>query len=231
MKKKINISTLFLIAVIVVYVFASVIGAIITDMSTDYWEGFGILSFSTVVAVVLLLVFANKNTDIEEVFFNAPIYYVGVYYYAVAGIFALLHMFLGILSFKWAVVIQLITFALFVVFLILSLVGKTNARNVIEKKVEKKNEFIRAMTASVNSAAACCEDRELKKKLELLAEEFQFSSPASAPDLYAIEDALRLSVGQLETFVKCGNTEEAEAMIVTVKKGIIKRSEICKGLK
>ena len=84
MKKK-SVSTLLLTLVGAVYLFISVIVGILTEATEEFWMGFGFFTFATAVAVTLLLIFANSKTTIRDVFFNAPIYYIGAVYFAVSG--------------------------------------------------------------------------------------------------------------------------------------------------
>ena len=83
--KKLSISTLFLTLVGSIYLFVSLVFGIITGADADFWTGFGFLTFGAIVAVVILLLFGNKQTTIKDVFFNAPIYYIGAVYFAVSG--------------------------------------------------------------------------------------------------------------------------------------------------
>lgn len=118
--KKLSISTLFLILIGSIYLFVSLIFGVITGADADFWTGFGFFTFGTIVAVAILLLFGNKQTTIKDVFFNAPIYYIGAVYFAVSGIISVLHMLIGLLPFNWLFVIELIVFAVFAVYFILA---------------------------------------------------------------------------------------------------------------
>lgn len=228
--KKLSISKLFLALVGCVYLFVSLIMGIITDASPSFWTGFGFLTFAVVLAVVVLLCFGSENTTIKDVFFNAPVYYIGTVYFVVSGVISVLHMIAGLLTLKWLFVAQLITFALFAVYFILSLVGKTNAENVIEK-VAEKNSFIREITSKLNTAAGICTDRETKLKIEALAEEFQYSKPSAGAELDNIENKIRQSAAILDYQVGKSDFEGVAETVAVMSKDLVKRNEIAKSIK
>lgn len=221
--KKGNISTYLLALVGAVYFFVSLIFGIITGGDGDFWVGFGFFTFATVIAVVILLLFAGKQTTITDVFFNAPVYYIGAVYFAVAGVISVLHMLIGLLPFQWLLVIQLIVFSVFTVYFILAMVYKRNAETVTEK-VKLKNDFIRTMTVKVEQIAAATEERDSRIKLEALAEEFKYSKPIAHTELVEIEAKIELAVEELAT-------EITEERIKSLKLLLMQRNNTAKLLK
>lgn len=222
--KKLSLSTLFLTLVGSIYLFVSLIFGIITGADSDFWTGFGFLTFGTIVAVAILLIFGNKKTTIKDVFFNAPIYYIGAVYFAVSGIISVLHMLIGLLSFKWLLVVQLIVFAVFAVYFILTMVSKTNAENVTEK-VKVKNDFIRTMTIKIENIATGIEDRDTRIKVESLAEEFKYSKPIVHKDLVEIESKIEIAVNEL------GDASDIDASVKSIKLMLTQRNNIAKLIK
>lgn len=229
MKKK-SVSTLLLTLVGAVYLFISVIVGILTEATEEFWMGFGFFTFATAVAVTLILIFANRKTTIRDVFFNAPIYYIGAVYFAVSGALSVLHMLVGLLSFKWMLLIQLAILAVFAVYFIVALIHKTNAENVIQT-VADKNAFIRDMSARLNVAAATCGDRETKLQLEKLAEDFQYSKPAAGEELQNVESILAQTVATLENQVYAQDYAAASATAATVRRGLLKRNDIAQRMR
>ncbi len=228
--KKTSVSTLLLALVGCVYLFVSVIVGIITEASEEFLTGFGFFTFSAAVAVALLLIFANRKTTIRDVFFNAPIYYIGAAYFAAAGVLSVLHMFLGLLSFRWLFLIQLAIFAVFTVYFIVAMIYRNNAENVIQK-VADKQAFIRDVSARLNVAATSCADRATKSQLELLAEEFQYSKPAAGEELQNVENVLSQMVPQLESQLLAQDYEAAANTMATMRRGLLKRNDIAKRMK
>ncbi len=228
--KKTSVSTLLLTLVGCVYLFVSVIVGIITEASEGFLMGFGFFTFAAAVAVALLLLFANRKTTIRDVFFNAPIYYIGAAYFAAAGVLSVLHMFLGLLSFRWLFLLQLAIFAVFAVYFIVAMIHRNNAENVIQK-VADKQAFIREVSSRLNMAAASCADRAVKLQLESLAEEFQYSKPAAGAELQNAEDVLSQMVQQLENQLLAQDYEAAASTMSAMRRGLLKRNEIAKWMK
>ena len=222
--KKLSISTLFLTLVGSIYLFVSLIFGVITGADADFWTGFGFFTFGAIVAVVILLLFGNKQTTIKDVFFNAPIYYIGAVYFAVSGIISVLHMLIGLLSFKWLLVIQLVVFAIFAIYFIFAMINKTNAENVSEK-VKVKNDFIRTMTIKVENIASGIEDRDTRIKVEALAEEFKYSKPIAHKDLVEIESKIEIAVNEL------GDASDIDASVKSIKLMLTQRNNIAKLIK
>ena len=222
--KTTKISNLFLALVGGIYLFISLIAGIITGGSAAFWVGFGFFTFNALIAILILLLFANKETTVRDVFFNAPLYYIGTVYFAAAGILSVLHMLIGLLALQWVFVVQLIVFAIFAVYFILALVQKTNAENVIEK-VKLKNDFIRTMTAKLEDLAAGIEDRETRIKVEALAEEFKYSKPIAHKDLVELETKIEIAV------IELADAEDMNASIKAVKLMLTQRNNLAKLIK
>ena len=225
--KKTSISSLFLALVSVVYLFLSLITGILTEASAEFWAGFGCLTFGAAVAIAILLIFANRQTTIRDVFFNAPIYYIGFVYFAVTAVLSVLHMLVGFFTFKRLLILQLIAFAVFAVYFILALVSKTNAETVNEN-VAEKNAFIREMTAKLNTLSALCADREMKLKLESLAEEFRYSKPACLTALDEVEGLIRQKVAVLDYQIEKNDMESASETMADIGKALLSRNETAK---
>lgn len=221
--KKINISTWLLALVGGIWAFVSLIFGIITGADGDFWVGFAFLTFGAIVAVAVLLLFAGKDTDIRDAYLSFPIYYIGAFYFAANGLIAVLHMLMGLLSFKWLFVIELIVFAAFAVYFILLIIGKKNVENVSEK-VQLKNDFIRRMTVRVENIAVTPEDRETRAKLESLAEEFKYSKPIAHVELVELESKIELAVEELAA-------EITEERIKSVRLMLMQRNNTAKLLK
>ena len=228
--KKSNISKLFLALICCSYLFVCLIAGIITEGAPSFWVGFGFLTFGAVIALAISLIYGNGKTTIRDVYFNAPIYYIGIVYYVISGIVSVLHMLFGLISFKWLLIVQMINFAIFAVYFIFAMISKTNAENVIQK-VADKNHFIRNMTVNLNAVAESCNDRETKIKLEALAEEMQYSKPASYPALEEIEADIKRKVAILD--YQIGNSElvPANETIVSIRKSLVERNRIAQNVK
>lgn len=222
--KTTKISNLFLALVGGIYLFISLIVGIITEGSAAFWVGFGFFTFNALIAILILLLFANKETTIRDVFFNAPLYYIGTVYFAAAGILSVLHMLIGLLALQWVFVVQLIIFAIFAIYFILALVHKTNAENVIEK-VKLKNDFIRTMTAKLEDLAAGIADRETRIKVEALAEEFKYSKPIAHKDLVELETKIEIAV------IELADAEDMNASIKAIQLMLTQRNNLAKLIK
>lgn len=228
--KRTNISTLFLTLVGIIYMFVSLGAGIITGASSDFWGGFGFLTFGAAVAIIILLIFGNSQTTMKDVFFNTPIYYIGMVYFVVTGIVSVIHMLTGLLSFKWLFVVQLIVFAVFVIYFIFAMINKTNAENVTQKVVEKNN-FIRDMNTKLNTIAKICTNRETNIKIESLSEEFKYSIPAAGAGLKEIEDTIKQSVDVLEYQIEKNEFDMADKTLDDIRKALNRRNETAKNIR
>lgn len=230
MNKNKPISGLFYAAVIGIYAFVSIIIGLITDFAGGFMLGFGFFSFAAVVALAVLYFFGRKGTAMQDVYLNAPIYYIGLVYYVVAGVICAVQMLLNVFTFKWMLVVQLVVFGIAAIYFIFALVNRNNAVNVTEK-VALKNDFIRTAASRLESASRLCEDRELKLKLEHLSEEFRYSKPAASADLAGIEDAIMHNIGNLENKLRADDLEAVAASISSINKALIQRNEIARTAK
>lgn len=229
MMKKLNISTLFLALVGSIYVFVSLIGGIISGAPGTFWEGFLFLTVATAIAITVLLLFGNNKTTIRDVFFNAPIYYIGMEYFVVSGIVSSIQMILGIFFFKKLLVIQLVILAIFAVYFILAFIYKQNAENTIDI-VAEKNDFNREMALKFNTIASICDNRDVKIKIEALAEEFQYSKPAVGMELEEIEEEIRQNAKTLDFQIAEKDFAAAEESVSNIRKQAMRRNEIAKNM-
>lgn len=223
--KKTNISALLLSLIGIIFLFVSLVAGLITGVSEAFLTGLGFFAFNTVVAFVLVLAYGNRKTTIRDVFFNAPIYYIGTVYFAVSGLVSVLHMLTGLLSVKWLVIVQLLVLGVFAVYFIFSLAVKGNAGNV-SLQVAEKNAFIRDMHDKVSTLATSCGDRDTKIKLEALAEDFQYSKPAFSEALLETEDLIRQKVAVLADQLETKDLAAAQETVAAVKTILIKRNEM-----
>ncbi len=228
MKKTASNRNLFLAIIAITYIAVIAIAAIIGGFTRFFFEGLACLTFGAVVAALVVIIYGAKGTTIKDVFFHAPIYVSGGLYYLVSGAVAALQMFIGIMSLKVLLVVQIVLFVLFLLVVVSALISMNTAKNTISK-AQIKNEFIRNMAVRVENIAVSVQDRELKIKLEGLAEEFKYSKPIAHADLAEVETRITAAVGLLENTVATGGN--ADESIQTVKTMLAQRNNAAKLIK
>ncbi|MDE7360525.1 MAG: hypothetical protein K2N38_01175 [Oscillospiraceae bacterium] len=196
-----------------------------------YWIEF-IFSIIAVFAGCGIGWYSLKNDGLKSKVYGFPILNIGIAYMAVQLIFAVV---IAIVGFFAAVPLWVsIVFSVLILALsAIGFIGADNARDIIEEQESRDEIATKAMKTfrlDTQYIVDLCDDTELKKSLEKLAEQFKYSDPVSSDELADIEENLQSEVKNLAALVN-SDRELAAKKISEITVLLADRNRRCKELK
>lgn len=186
-----------IIAIVITFIIFNVLAFVIpSDFTSSFWISyvFSILAF----ALVLLIVsFSNKLESINKgIFPYSLLYYTGVYVIIDLIIF-LLTKFISEFPAWLSIVLNVLLLGIYgYLFISVYLVSKNS--NTLKKEIGKKVFYLKDLQTDIEIIATKEEDKEVKQKLDKLAENLKYSDPMSNENLQELELKIKDKVDELK---------------------------------
>lgn len=116
----------------------------------------------------------------------------------------------------------------------IGVIATDNTRDLVEEAEEQGRVDIKKVTLfqlNINSIVQRCENKEVKKDLEKLNEQFRYSDPVSSEATEEIEEKLKVMLEELGTVTEKATTEEIKNYIRKVSNVLTERNQLCKANK
>ncbi|MBD5129243.1 MAG: SLC45 family MFS transporter [Ruminococcaceae bacterium] len=196
-----------------------------------YWIEF-VFSIIAVCAGCGIGWYSLKNDGLKSKVYGFPILNIGIAYMAVQLIFAVV---IAIVGFFAAVPlwVSIVFSVLILAISAIGFIGADNARDIIEEQEscdEIATKAMKMFRLDTQYIVDLCDDSELKKSLEKLAEQFKYSDPVSSDELADIEENLQSEVKNLAALVN-SDRELAAKKISDIMVLLADRNRRCKELK
>lgn len=198
------------------------------EMTTTFWIGyvFGVLAIAF--QIYIFKASFEDGVDVKSKFYGFPIAKVGVIYLACQLLVSLVEIGVATMLPVWiAVIFNVILTALAVV----GCIAAETMRDEIVRQDEILKENVsnmRALQSLSSSLVGLCQDENLKKTLQDLADEFKYSDPVSSEDTLDIENNLKSVVGEIQKAIIDGEFEAAGNLVVRAKSELAERNRVCK---
>lgn len=186
-----------IISIVITFIIFNVLAFVIpSDFTSSFWISyvFSILAF----ALVLLIVsFSNKLESINKgIFPYSLLYYTGVYVIIDLIIF-LLTKFISEFPAWLSIVLNVLLLGIYgYLFISVYLVSKNS--NTLKKEIGKKVFYLKDLQTDIEIIATKEEDKEVKQKLDKLAENLKYSDPMSNENLQELELKIKDKVDELK---------------------------------
>lgn len=130
----------------------------------------------------------------------------------------------------WAVILNIILLVFYIGYLVIILYF---IKGISEQraKTRKKVNFIRFLTADIDSALAVAEDPVNKEELTKLRDDIRFSDPMSADELKEVELKLMELADELKKYVEEKKTDSTSECVRQMSNLLAERNRKCKILK
>ncbi len=171
-----------------------------------------------------------QSRDIKSRFYGFPIAKVG-------GIYLIIQIVLGVAFMTLGLAISVpiwVPLVLYMVLLGASAVGFVAAettRDEVERQDAKLKKDVSCMRALESKAAAMvplAKDDQMRKSLEVFAENLRFSDPVSSEALNAIEADLTAYADELQQAMVENDTENALTLVKKAQTVLAERNRLCK---
>ena len=176
---------------------------------------------------VLALLMGRFRDGIEAAFFGFPLISVSIFYFAITTVLSLMFMILVSFSVEvpliLVIVLEVILLGVFIIAFVVSLAHR-DAVSEIDQNIKKNVRTIRNLTGDVESLAEAIEDREMKKALSALAEDFRYSDPMTTDAVADLDLQMKDAVAELELLVSEGDLTALAAKVRETKLLIAKRN-------
>lgn len=169
-----------------------------------------------------------REEDVKSKFYGFPIAKLGV-------IYLVLQMGISVVEFvtakflpAWVVVIVNILIMAFAAVggIAVEIMRDEIVRQDVQIKTDVKN--IRALQSQTASFVGMCQDVDIKKKLQDLADDFKYSDPVSSEDTREMETELKFLVNEIQRALVDGDMKSVESFCVRVKACLEERNRVCK---
>lgn len=200
------------------------------DHYASFWisYGFMILSFLTLAGAGFVL--GSRGMFLRDWLFGYPLIKHTIIYIVCEFVVSTIFIIVDSDGWKLAFVLQFLLLAVYLVFAVSCFLAKTTIEEV-KQKVAEKTQYIKLLTAEVNSIAAKCADAEAKAEIAKLADELRFSDPMSNEALREVEEKLAAVVAECNSAVEAGDSENAKFFCKKAANLLVERNNKCKALK
>lgn len=170
----------------------------------------------------------SQGDDVKSKFYGFPIARVGVIYLAVQLVISLIEMCLAAIVPVWvAVIVNILPIAFALIGCIAAEVMRDEiVRQDIKIKTDVGN--MRALQSQTASFVGMCQDAEVKKLLQDLADEFKYSDPVSSESTKEMETELKFLVNEIQRSLVDGDMKSVKDFLVRVKASLAERNQVCK---
>lgn len=209
----------------IVFALFNVIAFVIpTDKTATFWTVYVFSVVAFAVQIPLWKIALGKKDTLKSKFLGIPVIYVGITYLIIQLIAFAVFMIFPTLSAWLAVVVCAIILAISALCAIAGPAG-TNEINRVEEKIKVNRTFIQFLQTDIEMLAESEPDAEIKAALSKLAEKVRFSDPMSHEMLGDLESRITAKVEEMKT------TADKKALIEEVTTLLTERNKKCKILK
>lgn len=213
---------------IILVVFTVISFAVPFEKNSIFWFSwiFGVIAIAMQL-YVMKIAFHNAES-VRSKFYGFPIARIGIIYMIMQLVLSVLFMALAEIVPIWIPVI------LYVVLLgggLVGFIGTDAAREEIEKqdiKIKADTSCIMTLRSTINTLSDQCHDRDSKKALTDLADEFRYSDPVSNAATKTIEAELESSVSELKKVITDGTNDQVMSACRKVSSILAERNMQCK---
>lgn len=230
MKKRTLLAVIGVISFVVYNLLVFTIGGFVGHTAV-FWlsYAFVILGFGVVAASFWLL--GESGMEMKDWLFGLPVVRHCVHY-CVAEILVsvLLMIFERAADIRFAVAVQIILLAIYLVFAIACYISKM-AVSEVHEKVAAKTQYLQLLRADAELNVVKCMDPETKAACQKLAEEIRYSDPVSHASLQELEQKLQETVRAIGGALEQSNNALAQHLCQQASLQLAERNLKTKALK
>ena len=209
----------------IVFALFNVIAFVIpTDKTATFWTAYAFSVVAFAVQIPLWTIALGKKDTLKSKFLGIPVIHVGITYLIVQLIAFAVFMIFPILPVWLAIIVCAIILAISVLCAIAGQAG-ANEINRVEEKIKVKRAFIQFLQTDIEMLVEGETDAETKAVLKKLAEKVRFSDPMSHEMLGELESRISAKVEEMKTVA------DKKVLIEEVTTLLTERNKKCKILK
>ena len=209
----------------IVFALFNVIAFVIpTDKTATFWTAYAFSVVAFAVQIPLWTIALGKKDTLKSKFLGIPVIHVGITYLIVQLIAFAVFMIFPILPVWLAIIVCAIILAISV---LCAIAGQAGANEIdrVEEKIKVKRAFIQFLQTDIEMLVESETDAETKAALKKLAEKVRFSDPMSHEMLGELESRISAKVEEMKTVA------DKKVLIEEVTTLLTERNKKCKILK
>lgn len=218
----------YIVDAIIFVVFSVIAFAAPFAKTGTFWLGYVFGVIAIVAQIYFFAISFSKGEDVKSKFYGFPIAKIGVVYMAVQLVISLIEMIVAFVIPVWvALIVNILPIAFAAVG---SIAADMMREEIVRQDVQIKTDVnnMRALQSLTASLPGLCQDAELKKTLQNLADEFKYSDPVSSEDTKDMENELKFMVNEIQRSLVDGDINAANGFCVRVKASLAERNRVCK---
>ena len=194
-------------AVVGLIVYNGFVLLIFREKGDAYWSAYIFSMLAIAVQAIVPIVTSQKSSRMSDALLGFSLLKSGMIYLAVQIIFGLIVMAVRTFPVTWAVVIQMILLAVYVIMVISAIVADHHVEEV-NKKTAERTFFVKALRADLAVQKSRVSDAEVTAALDKLAEKLKYADPTSSDLLAKIEDQISDTMEQLKAEIAGGGDKK-----------------------
>ena len=199
------------------------------NMTATFWSAY----LFTVLSFVLLAgnyIFSLHGKSSEEQFYSLPVLVVSITYWIMQIIVGGIFIIFSAVSVKFAVIIEVVLLALYLIIALFVLLNKRNIQN-LDERTRDKIVFMRLLSNDVASMIDKTPDAAIRTRLEELQDAIHSSDPMSHTSLALVDQKISEKIADLMGLVKDNDAAKIGSMIDEIQQMLSERNRKCKVLK
>lgn len=202
-----------------------------TGHTAVFWLSWGFMIVAFAAMAIVGLVLGRQGMFLRDWLFGFPIVRHSAIYLVLEFVTSTLFvMFEEHILWGWAFAIQLLFFAVYLIFAVSCFIAKDTITEV-NTKVSDKTRFIKLLRTDAEMLAEKCSDPVLADKCRKFAEAVRYSDPMSDEALFELEKELAFTVSECDKAIVAGEYEKADQLCDKASLLLTERNRKCKALK
>lgn len=218
----------YIVDAILFVVFSVIAFAAPFKMTAAFWLGyvFGVIAIAA--QIYFFKISFSNGKDVKSKFYGFPIARIGVVYLSVQIVLSLIEMIVAAVIPTWVVVIANI---LPIAFVAVGSIAAEVMKDEIERqdvKIKTDVSDMRGLQSQTAAFAGICQDTDVKKILQDLADEFKYSDPVTSEATKEMETELKFLVSEIQRALVDADMKSVESFCVRTKATLAERNRVCK---
>lgn len=176
---------------------------IFREKGNAYWSAYIFSMIAIAVQAVVPIATSQKSSRMSDALLGFSLLKSGIIYLAVQVIFGLIVMAVHSFPVTWAVVIQMVLLAVYVIMVISAIIADHHVEEVNQKTAERTF-FIKALRVDLAAQKSRVSDAEVGAALDKLTEKLRYADPASHDLLAKVEDQISNTMERLKAEIANG---------------------------
>lgn len=202
-----------------------------TGHTAVFWISWGFMIVAFAAMAIVGLVLGKQGMLLRDWLFGFPIVRHSAIYLILEFVSSTLFVvFEEKIPWGWVLAIQLLFFAVYLIFAISCFLAKDTIAEV-NTKVSDKTRFIKLLRTDAEMLVEKCGDPALAEKCRKFAEAVQYSDPMSDEALFELEKDLAFTVSECDKAIVAQEYGKAEQLCDKASLLLTERNRKCKALK